>query len=143
MRGGLLLLALPLLLPGCLGDFSGMDGSDLDCSPVQAQAVGAEADVLVHDTVAQAPGPYENPSITINVRPGQSLVAQATWRANGPVGVVYDGPTGQVTTSVPNSWQSVTSNAPGGEVTLGLQGEPIAYGVAYTLHLVATGCTPV
>lgn len=146
MRALLLLACATLLLPGCLGDIDlgGGLGRDMDCS-VDTDTIAAQrADMLVPpETPSQVPG--QNPSVQVTAREGQTVTAQATFQVGaGQLQVVYDGPPGTVTTQAAGvTWSSVAMDVPAGNVTLGLAGDPFAFGVQYTLTLTASGCTPI
>ena len=137
--------ALPLLFAGCLGSpGSFLDASAVvDCSSQHASVVSARTDVLlpadVPDEARSAFGPI--PRITVHAREGQTLTATAVYvPTSGEVDVLYDGPhSNQATTDM--TWQS-SGEVSEGDYTLELEGAPMAYGVTYTLFLVASGCTP-
>jgi hypothetical protein len=134
-------LAIVLLLSGCMQQVGPFAGSDLDCSPNVASDVATEPTTLYPAALVAGPSPARNPSVTLEVREGQTLSASATWRGPGNVEVAYDGPTGDIDSSVANTWSVVVLHAPAGNVTVRLDGAPFA-SVAYTLSLTAVGCTP-
>lgn len=146
MRVLLLLACAIVLLPGCLGEIDLGDGlgRDMDCS-VDTDTIAAQrADMLVPpETPSQVPD--QNPSVQVTARKGQTVTAQAFFQvAAGELQVVYDGPPGKITTQAAGiTWSSVAMDVPAGNVTLGLAGDPFAFGVQYTLSLTATGCTPI
>jgi hypothetical protein len=132
----LLLAASALALSGCVADAGGQAWGR-DCSTQTGQAVARTADVLLPKEA-----PSERPTVRVEAREGQTLVANAVWRSTaGQAQAVFDGPS-QHLVQVGSTFSSVTSSVPAGAYTLSLEGSPLAQGVSYTLQLVATGCTP-
>lgn len=136
----LLAAAVLLALPGCLGPSMALD---LDCSTNQQTVVAASADLLV---TADVPDSMRTSfahiaRISVEAREGQTLTAHATWAAaGGAVNLLYDGPTAAAVVT-DRTWTS-TGEVSAGTYTLELEGDPMAFEVTYTLHLVASGCTP-
>lgn len=132
-----------LLLPGCISDIGGplADSRQYDCSPNVATDVATELTTIYPAAATTSPSPAANPRITVAVREGQMLVASVTWQGMGEVVVAYDGPDGEVQSAVANTWSLVVEDAPAGNVTVGLDGAPLA-SVTYTMSLTATGCSP-
>ncbi len=132
--------ALVVLLPGCL-DGLGAAMESAACEPVVEQAVGTTGETLYPAAAEGQVAVPQNPRVSIEVREGQMLTAHATWQSmGGAVRVAYDGPAGDIAQDVPRAWQSITYSAPAGNVTLGIDGDPLAFGVTYVLQLTATGC---
>lgn len=132
----LLLAMSALALSGCVAD-AGDAAWARDCSTQTGDAFARTADVLLPKE-AQS----ERPRVSVEAREGQTLVANAVWRSTvGQAQVVFDGPS-QHLVQVGSTFSSVTNSVPAGTYTLSLEGAPVAQGVSYTLHLVATGCTP-
>ena len=131
------------LLPGCISDLGGplSDSRQYDCTPNVASDVATELTTIYPAAATMGPSPVANPRVTVPVREGQTLVASVTWQGMGEVEVAYDGPEGEVQSAVANTWSMVVQDAPAGNVTLGLDGAPLAQ-VTYTLSLVTSGCSP-
>lgn len=144
MRSVVASLGLLALLSGCIASdgSSVLGGGVIDCSTSSEVQVASNADVLLPaDVPDQAREPFGPiPRATVHAREGQKLDAVATWQAaGGEVGVLFDGPAGNVVTT-DNTW-TFSGMVPEGDYTLELEGDPFATQVTYTLYLVASGCT--
>lgn len=140
------LAALAVLLcaggAGCIEASS--SASDRDCTSANHSIVAARSDLLLPAAATDASGnPFGGEArVTVLARAGQTLTAVATWQVQGgEAQVVFDGPDGdEVRTG--GTWTHQSEASSDGRYTLQLEGAPLAMGVAYTLYLDASGCTP-
>ncbi len=146
MRWLLAPLVLTLAASGCIDSSASsvfFNAGGEDCSIDQATVANAEAEVLMPDgtpeEVRQAMG--STARVTVHAREGQIVQAVAAWGAvGGQVDALFDGPhSSEVATDRTYSSYGEVSE---GNYTLELVGDPMAFGVRYTLYLVAVGCTP-
>jgi hypothetical protein len=127
-------------LSGCVAEATGIGQ---DCTSSITQVVAQSKSVLLPAAATDGPPYSDATKIVVHARQGQNLQAVAMWTQDaGTAQVVFDGPAGH-TTSVRTLWMSTAVGVPAGDYTLELEGTPVAFGVVYTMQLMAYGCTPV
>ncbi len=136
-------------LSGCLD--ANADGSNpfglgnpSTCAGIDPQLAteSGQYGMILPATAAETTGEAVTPRIrvTVDALEGQTLVASASWVAQGGfASVLFEAPAGGIESETTNTY-SWTGTVPAGHYAIEIEGDPMAYNVVAAVSLVATGC---